>query len=66
MQKYYKNGKKFLTMLPDGTSQLLYPLQGSLACLSPGLLLILSVSQSALLQPSSWIPLALRSNSSET
>ncbi|XP_057887299.1 LOW QUALITY PROTEIN: glutamate-rich protein 6 [Melospiza georgiana] len=30
VQKYYKNGKKFLTMLPDGTSQLFYP-SGNLA-----------------------------------
>lgn len=30
--KYYKDGGKFLTMLPDGTAQLLYPLwAGSLA-----------------------------------
>ncbi|XP_032924636.1 glutamate-rich protein 6 isoform X3 [Catharus ustulatus] len=30
VQKYYKNGKKFLTMLQDGTSQLFYP-SGNLA-----------------------------------
>ncbi|XP_041323909.1 glutamate-rich protein 6 [Pyrgilauda ruficollis] len=30
VQKYYKNGKKFLTMLPDGTLQLFYP-SGNLA-----------------------------------
>lgn len=39
LEKYYKHGGKFLTMLPDGTVQLLYPLQGSLACISPRLLL---------------------------
>ncbi|XP_017589905.1 PREDICTED: glutamate-rich protein 6, partial [Corvus brachyrhynchos] len=30
VQKYYRHGKKFLTMLPDGTSQLFYP-SGNLA-----------------------------------
>ncbi|XP_031361535.2 glutamate-rich protein 6 [Lonchura striata] len=30
VQKYYKNGKKFLTILPDGPSQLFYP-SGNLA-----------------------------------
>lgn len=59
MQKYYKNGKKFLTMLQDGTSQLLYPLQGSVACISPGLLLVLSLTKSTLLQPSSSLTVAL-------
>uniref|UniRef100_A0A8C3QJP4 FAM194 C-terminal domain-containing protein n=1 Tax=Cyanoderma ruficeps TaxID=181631 RepID=A0A8C3QJP4_9PASS len=35
VQKYYKNGKKFLTMLPDGTSQLFYP-SGNLAIIITG------------------------------
>ncbi|KAM4894820.1 glutamate-rich protein 6 [Sylvia borin] len=35
VQKYYKNGKKFLTMLPDGTSQLFYP-SGNVAIIMTG------------------------------
>ncbi|TRZ07737.1 hypothetical protein HGM15179_019369 [Zosterops borbonicus] len=35
VQKYYKNGKKFLTMLPDGSSQLFYP-SGNLAIIITG------------------------------
>ncbi|KAK2538564.1 hypothetical protein Q9233_002424, partial [Columba guinea] len=36
LEKYYKHGGKFLTMLPDGTAQLLYPSRGSFACTSQG------------------------------
>ncbi|OXB73448.1 UNVERIFIED_CONTAM: hypothetical protein H355_015176 [Colinus virginianus] len=37
VEKYYKHGGKFLTMLPDGTAQLLYPLWGLFAHSSPGM-----------------------------